>query len=313
VVILAAGLTPAWQQILVFERFAPGEVNRAAEAVWCASGKVLNVGSALHHLGIRSHTLSLIGGITGEAIRSDFAALGVPAMWIESSVPTRVCTTILDQSTGQTTELVENSAALPVIELERFAAALVDLARRANLIVISGSLPQGAPHDYFRRLIESLACPVLLDIRGAELLDCLPLKPWLVKPNREELSATVGRPLSTDDELIDAMQQLRGSGAQCVVVSDGPRAVWAAGPDGVERLDPPRVKVVNPIGCGDCLAAGLAVAWCEGRPWRDGLEFAVAVAAENATRLLPARIARPVLALGRAIAKTHGVQPVGFD
>ena len=44
--ILSAGLTPAWQQILVFDGFRYGEVNRAAEAVWCASGKVFNAGIA---------------------------------------------------------------------------------------------------------------------------------------------------------------------------------------------------------------------------------------------------------------------------
>jgi sugar/nucleoside kinase (ribokinase family) len=76
-------------------------------------------------------------------------------------------------------------------------------------------------------------------------------------------------------------------------VSDGPRAVWAMGPDGVERVAPPRVPTVNPIGCGDCLAAGLAAAHFEGRSWRAGVDFGIAAAADNATRLLPARIARP--------------------
>ena len=49
-VILSAGLTPAWQQILVFDAFHPGEVNRAVEAHWCSSGKVLNAGIAAQHL-----------------------------------------------------------------------------------------------------------------------------------------------------------------------------------------------------------------------------------------------------------------------
>lgn len=297
-VILAAGLTPAWQQILVFPQFTIGEVNRATEAVWCASGKVLNVGCALHHLGAPSHTLCLVGGMTGEAIRRDFAALGVSATWVESSVPTRVCTTILDQASGQTTELVENSRAVPDADLERFSATFADQARAADLVVVTGSLPIGAPRDYFQRLIEPLRCPVLADIRGPELLACLPLKPWLVKPNREELAATVGGPASTDDELLAAMQKLRDAGAQYVVVSDGPRSVWAAGPDGVHRVLPPRVKTINPIGCGDCLAAGLATAWMEGRAWRECVEFAVAAAADNATRLLPARIGRTQSAAG---------------
>jgi hypothetical protein len=49
-VILAAGLSPAWQQIVVLESLSVSEVNRARAVHWCASGKVLNVGLALHRL-----------------------------------------------------------------------------------------------------------------------------------------------------------------------------------------------------------------------------------------------------------------------
>ena len=56
--ILTAGLTPAWQQILVFDSFRPGEVNRARESHWCASGNVFNAGIAAHHLGGPTLTLA---------------------------------------------------------------------------------------------------------------------------------------------------------------------------------------------------------------------------------------------------------------
>ena len=48
--ILAAGLSPAWQQIMTLAELRIGEVNRARDVQWCASGKVLNVGLALHRL-----------------------------------------------------------------------------------------------------------------------------------------------------------------------------------------------------------------------------------------------------------------------
>ena len=60
--ILSAGLTPAWQQILVFDSFRYGEVNRAAQVVWCSSGKVFNAGIAAHLLGGPSLTLATVGG-----------------------------------------------------------------------------------------------------------------------------------------------------------------------------------------------------------------------------------------------------------
>jgi len=291
-VILAVGLTPAWQQILTFRSLALGEVNRADDVIGCASGKVLNVGCALHHLGVASHTLSPVGGHTGEQIRTDCAVLGLPATWIESRSSTRVCTTLLDRSSEQTTELVEDSAPLLNSELEAYRRAFVELIPQARMVVVSGSLPKGTPSDFFTTLLDGVTVPVMLDIRGPELLACLPRRPWLVKPNREELAATFDRPLATDDELLAAMHELRSRGAEHVVVSDGPHAVWSAGPNGVECTAPSEVEVVNPIGCGDCLTAGLAVAWSEGRPWRDTVQFGIAAAAENARHLLPARFPR---------------------
>lgn len=292
--ILAAGLTPAWQQTLVFDHFREGEVNRATEAVWCASGKVLNVGCAVHHLGVPSHTLSLAGGLSGQALRDDFARMNVPATWIESATPSRVCTTILDRGRHVSTELVENAAAITASELSVFRRTFADLAKESERIVLSGSLPAGTPSDFYRSLLELTNRPVLLDFRGDELRQCLPFKPWLVKPNRAELAATVGEPLVTEADLLSAMQQLRSAGAEYVVVTDGPHAVWVAGPHGVARFHPPVVDVVNPIGCGDCLSAGLAIAWHEGRRWDDAVEWAITIAAENARHLLPARFGRPV-------------------
>ena len=124
--ILVAGLTPAWQQIAVLDRLQVGEVNRAREVHWCASGKVLNVGLALTQLGASVRTLSLVGsGTAGEATRQDLSALGVDVRWIESSARQRVCTTLLDRETGQTTEIVENSAPASETELISFAEKLL--------------------------------------------------------------------------------------------------------------------------------------------------------------------------------------------
>lgn len=290
--ILAAGLTPAWQQILTFDHLQIGEVNRAVQVTACASGKVLNVGCALHHLGAKAHTLCPIGGTTGELIRQDFATLGIPTTWTDTQTSTRVCTTLLDQATGLTTELVENSAALTPHELDAYVAAYSQLVTQAEFVVLSGSLPQATPRDFYTRLLEVTPCRVLLDVRGPELQACLKYRPWLVKPNREELAATVGRSLSNREDLIAAMQTLQQAGAQHVIVSDGPRTLLAAGPEGIAEFATIEVETVNPIGCGDCLAAGLAVAAVEQKPWREIVRFGIAAAAENAAHLLPARFPR---------------------
>src|SRR5690606_26324509 len=109
---------------------------------------------------------------------------------------------------------------------------------------------------------------------------------------REELAATLGRPLASDSELLDGMRQLNAAGAQWVVISQGARAVWVTSQQAAYRLQPPTLPVVNPIGCGDCMAAGIAWGIAQGLEVPDAVRLGVAAAGDNLTQLLPARIDR---------------------
>jgi fructose-1-phosphate kinase PfkB-like protein len=88
------------------------------------------------------------------------------------------------------------------------------------------------------------------------------------------------------------MNDLSDRGAEWVVVTTGAQAVWASSSrDGCYQLAPPRVeRVVNPIGCGDCVAAGIAVGLDAGRDVVESLKLGIATASDNLGSLLPARI-----------------------
>lgn len=289
--ILAAGLTPAWQHIVRLAILQPGEVNRAAEAAWCASGKAINVGMALAALGAPCRVLAPLGGWSGQAIEQEFRLRSLNASWIAVEPPTRVCTTLLDAATGTTTEIVENAAALGAPELQACGDAYRTLADQATLVVLSGSLPRGTPPELYRTWLAQTRCPVILDIRGPELLECLPLHPRVVKPNREELAHTLGRPLVDRTALLGAMRELLERGAQAVVITQGDRPLLVAEGTQWWELTPARAApIVNPIGCGDCLAAGLAWGLEQGRPFIEAIQIGMAAAAENVSHLLPARI-----------------------
>ena len=310
--ILSAGLTPAWQQILVFDAFRSGAVNRAVEVRWCASGKALNAGIAAHHLACgksvgqvanlpedqrqignlpHSLTLATLGGPPLQEIDREFHALGVPHRWIETAAATRVCTTLIDRGTGTITELVENGRPLAPEEIEAFRVAYAQEAARAAVVVLIGSLPDGAPLSLYRELAARTPCPMVLDFRGDGLLSVLDLKPHVVKPNREELAQTVGRPLDDDGDLCRAMQSLNARGARWVVVTHGKGPVWLSSPDRIYRLHPLPVEgAVNPIGCGDALAAGIAWGMQEGVEMPEAVRLGVAAAADRLRTLLPSRL-----------------------
>ena len=189
--ILSAGLTPAWQQILLFDSFRYGEVNRAREAHWFSSGKVFNAGIAAHQLGGPSLTLAPVGGPPRAEIEHEFDRMGLPYRWVVTESATRVCTTLIDRATGTITELVENGRPVTPEELDAFRRAYAEEAARAAVAVIIGSLPAGTPASFYRDLLEQTPCPAVLDFRGEGRVACLHLEPPVVKPNREELARTV--------------------------------------------------------------------------------------------------------------------------
>ena len=289
--ILTAGLTPAWQQILLFDAFQEGQVNRAREAHWTASGKVFNAGIGVHRLGESSLTLATVGGLVQVQIERELDRLGVPWRFVKTESATRVCTTILDRNTGHVTELVENGRRLLPEELDAFRDAYAEEAAKADVAILIGSLPVDTPATFYRDLVERTPCPVVLDFRGEGLLSVLDLKPYMVKPNREELARTVGRSLDTDEELIDAMRGLNDLGAQWVVITQGGGTVWATSANETYRFDPPKVdQITNPIGCGDAMAAGIASATRTGHDPVEAIRRGIAAAANNLTDLLSCRL-----------------------
>jgi tagatose 6-phosphate kinase len=295
-VIAVTGLTPAWQFILEFDDFRLGEVNRAAQITRCGSGKVLNVGLALTALGTAARTICPLGGPARRPIAAEFAALKVDVDWIDTASPTRVCTTLLDRRDGTTTELVENAGPLSAGELRSYCDAYAATAATSSIAVFTGSLPTGVDPSFYRQLADLTPGRIIADVRGEELLLLLdgPKKPLLVKPNREELAKTVGHAIDGDDGLIAAMREVNERGAAWVVVSQGKNALWASSKtDGVYKFTPPRPEqVVNPIGCGDCLCAGIAATLADGGEVLQAIKFGMAAAADNLRSLLPARLER---------------------
>lgn len=305
--ILVVGLTPAWQQIVELDRFEWGEVLRARAVTACASGKVLNVGIGLRTLGAEVEVISPCGGLFGNCLEADLAVLGVPCRWIRTEAPTRVCTTLLLPPTAEpaagapaatepvsrsadATELVENAHPLSDDDLDRCRRVFAERLPHADLVVFSGSLPRGTPATFCRELLAAAKCPILLDIRGAELQAALPLRPLLTKPNLAELRTTFPA-LGNSAGPAEGAALLRAAGAQHVFVSAGGEPGSWFDPAGVVRqVRSLRVPVVNPIGCGDSWTAGFAWAWTRGASPEEAVRLATAAAADNARRLLPARL-----------------------
>jgi 6-phosphofructokinase 2 len=142
-----------------------------------------------------------------------------------------------------------------------------------DYIVASGSLPEGAPVDFYARLAgaaRTIHARVVLDTSGEPLRSALSERFYLLKPNRREAEELLRRPLADEADLADALSEFVRSGrAEIVIVSLGAKGAMLATREGPELLSAPEVPVVSRIGAGDSMVGGIVLALARGEPVRE--------------------------------------------
>ncbi|MGO8674980.1 MAG: 1-phosphofructokinase family hexose kinase [Limisphaerales bacterium] len=293
--ILCLGTTPAVQRVMVFRKVTPDAVNRALTVSDGASGKSVNVAKVLKGLGERPLAVGFLGGERGQYLRDTLEAKGIQTDFVTVAAPTRQCITVIDREAGTQTELVEEGRAVSTSDYEHLAALLRRRIEACRALVMSGSLAPGVPGGlYLDGAMQARQAGVLcvLDAQGAPLAEALKGRPGLVKPNRAELAATVGRDLKDEADVMSAMRELCRRGAQRVVVTTGKEAVLAFDGESFWRIIPPSVQVANPIGCGDAFTAGLVWRMLRGESLGEACRWAAAAGAANAITLMPGEVER---------------------
>ncbi|WP_214326953.1 1-phosphofructokinase family hexose kinase [Nonomuraea sediminis] len=250
-------------------------VNRVRTVHRRAGGKGVNVARVLAALGQEVLVTGLAGGPTGEAVAADLRASGLPDALVPVSGDSR--TTLVVSEPGRTALFNEPGPTVTPDELANFLKRYGELLRDAGAVVISGSLPQGVPADFYATLAQvahDRGVPAVVDADGEPLRHAPKGRPAIVKPNAEELARAV--PGGT---ALEGAAELRSQGAEAVVVSMGADGLLAVTPEGAFRAGMPYRVEGNPTGAGDSLVAGLALGLVEGTPWPSRLARAAALGA----------------------------------
>ena len=168
---------------------------------------------------------------------------------------------------------------------ERFLARYSKLVGSGDLVVISGDASNLKGPGLQDRLIDiavARGARFCLDASGIYLESGIRKKPFLVKPNLDELGALVGRELKTEVEIVAAMMWARENGAENVVASCGGEGSYAFLGGRLYRAVSPAVEVKNTVGCGDALLSGIIAGFEKRLSTEEILKKATAVAAATA-------------------------------
>ena len=293
--ILCLGTTPAVQRVMIFRKLALDAVNRATTTLDGAAGKSVNVAKVLKALGEQPIAMGFLGGDHGEFLRTALVERGIESDFVTVSTRTRHCITVIDESAGTQTELVEESQPVEPADFDKLMAIIRHRVPECRAMVMSGTIVTGGPVNlYFEctGLAENAGVLSVVDAHGAALVEALKAKPGLVKPNRSELAATVGRELKDDAEAMKAMRELCERGAQRVAVTAGKEPTLAFDGKNFWRIVTPQVLVVNPIGSGDAFAAGLVSRLIRGNDLGEACRWGAAAGTANALTMMTGEVNR---------------------
>jgi 1-phosphofructokinase len=269
------------------------EKNQILEERRWAGGKGVNVARWLKLLGSKSHLIVPLGGRSGKELAGYLRRDKLPISTVPLAQPTRA-NIIITTPSGRQMRFNPLGPVLSRPEWNNVFKTVARLANGARFLVLAGALPRGAPTDAYAQLIRlayGAGVTAILDCDGLALVEALKARPFLVKPNVHELSQWAGRALGSEAAIKRAGLAMSALTKAWVLVSRGPRgAMLFNKPQGVSIHCPaPRTKVLNTIGAGDALLAGVVRSLELGHSPETWLNHGVAVGAA-ATRCIAGEI-----------------------
>jgi 1-phosphofructokinase len=297
-VIVTVTPNPSIDRTLEIDRLERGALIRARRSTAEAAGKGVNVSCALTTQGVATvAALPLAEDSAATYLGLLAGATPIAPVPIAGSIRINVS---LVEADGTVTKVNEPGPVLGAGDVEALLSA-VEKIPDAAWILGCGSLPPGAPGDFYARLA-ALGSPerrVAVDASGPSLRAAASTGVALIKPNRAELEELVGRRLATMGDVVAAAKELIGRGCDSVLVSlgaDGAVYVDAAVASHAEaRIE----DIVNTVGAGDALLAGFVAAGGGNAGLATAIAWSVAAVRSPGTRMCP------VTAADRAAVVVH--------
>ena len=264
-----------------------GSVSLVKQGSLHAAGKGVNVAKVLSDLGAKVTVTGFLGRDNQELFCQLFDQMAAIDEFVRVDGATRINVKLVEQS-GEVSDINFPGVEVTPLAIEQFERTLDRLAADHDYFVLAGSLPQGISPALCASWIEklhSMGKKVLFDSSRDALKAGLDAKPWLIKPNDEELSQFVGRELHTPEQCQAAAAQLAEKGIENIVVSMGANGVMWLNQHQWLHTKPPRMQVVSTVGAGDTLVAGLCWGHMQQMEKTELLTFATALSALAVTQV----------------------------
>lgn len=276
--IVTLTVNPALDKSSHFKGLVPEQKIRCETPRFDAGGGGINVSKAIARLEGVSKAIFTSGGATGEKLKELIEAEKIPFETIAIHSWTRESFVAVDDNTNLQYRFGFTGAAIN--ESEKAAIIEVIQKLKCKYLVISGSLNEGLPTDFYKqiaKIAKASGIKVVVDAYGDALTNVLQEGVYLIKPNVGELAKLVGVETLEIGEVNEAAKKIIAQGgAEIVVVSLGPQGAVLVTKDAYEFVPAPNVVKRSTVGAGDSMVGGMVWALSQNKSLKEVIRWGVA-------------------------------------
>lgn len=275
--IITITLNPAFDVHCSAEHFEACHENLATITEREAGGKGVNISRALAMNGVDNLALLAVGDANGADFCRELDKDGMKYDAIELKGRIRENITIHTKDAPET-RLSFTGFATDESLLAKFEEKLLPMLESGDLVTFTGSVPSGISMSAVKGFIANIkntGAKVVIDSRSFKREDLIETKPWLIKPNEEEIAVYLNREIDSFESVMDGAVALYESGIENVMISLGSKGALLVCADGAFVARPPKIKAISTIGAGDSSIGGFLAAAAAGKTSDEMIKTAV--------------------------------------
>lgn len=255
-------LNPSIDYIVRLDKLISGVTNRTTSEEYYYGGKGINVSLVLAELDLDSTAYGFVAGFTGKAIENGIRNDHIITDFIK--LRHGISRINIKIKAGEETEINCQGPHIGEAELERLLQK-IDRIANGDTLILAGSIPNTMPDDVYERMMERIRYKkvrIVVDATKKLLVNSLKYKPFLIKPNRQELSEIFDVEINTEDDIVRYAKELQKMGARNVLISLGGDGAMLIDENGQKhKAGVLKEKVINTVGSGDSMVAGFVAGY----------------------------------------------------
>ena len=278
--IITLTLSPAFDLHCKCDGLALYEENLAHVTSLDAGGKGINIARALTANSTPCIALTVLGEDNCDAFEKQLCREEISYKAIRRPGRVRENVTIHTQGKAETRISFSGFSADESV-LEEFETEILSYVGENGsfYLTLTGRVPDGIPmaavHAFLLRM-KPRGAAIIIDSKSFTKDDILTVRPWLIKPNEDEITLYADAPIHTSEDAARTICDLHRQGIEHVLLTQGEKGALLATSEGVLKASVPQIRVLSTVGAGDSSIAGFLSAHQKGLPLADCLSTALA-------------------------------------